>query len=59
MLCVIVGAGTFNFYPPWNHQKTIGFLMISGVIEVTWFAQIRLILKAKFGDDPLVETLKG
>ena len=23
-----------DFYSPWNHQKTIGFLMISGGIEV-------------------------
>ena len=23
-----------DFYSPWNHQKTIGFLMISGEIEV-------------------------
>ena len=23
-----------NFYSPWNHQKTYGFLMISGGIEV-------------------------
>ena len=23
-----------NFYAPWNHQGTIGFLMISGGIEV-------------------------
>ena len=27
-----------NFYSPWNYQKTIGFMMISGGIEVTWFA---------------------
>ena len=26
-----------NFYPPWNHQKTLGFLMISGGIEVILF----------------------
>ena len=23
-----------NFYSPWNHQKTDGFMMISGGIEV-------------------------
>ena len=23
-----------NFIPPWNHQRTYGFLMISGGIEV-------------------------
>ena len=23
-----------NFYSPWNHQKTVGFLMISGGIKV-------------------------
>ena len=27
-----------NFYPPWNHLKTIGFLMILGGIEVNKFA---------------------
>ena len=25
-----------NFYSPWNHQKTYGFLMISGKIEVNY-----------------------
>ena len=30
----------------------MGFLIISGVIEVDWFAKIPLILVAKFGDDP-------
>ena len=42
----------FNFYSPWSHQKTIGFLMISGGIEFHQFAQIRWILEVKFGDDP-------
>ena len=41
-----------NFYSPWNHQKTYGFLMISGGTEVNQFAQVFLILEAKFGDDP-------
>ena len=27
-----------NFYLPRNHQKTLGFLMISGAREVNWFA---------------------
>ena len=27
-----------NFYSPWNHQKTYGFLMISGGTEVNQFA---------------------
>ena len=30
--------------------------MISGGIEVNWLAYIRLILKPKFGDDPLAKT---
>ena len=38
-----------NSYPPENH----GFLIISGWIVVNYFAQIRSILEAKFGDDPL------
>ena len=42
-----------NFCSPWNPQKTKGFLMISGGIEVDWFAQIRFIIKANFGDNPL------
>ena len=42
-----------NFYSPWDHQKTIGFLMIPGGKEVNRFAQIRLILEAKFGDKNL------
>ena len=41
-----------NFYPPWNHQKTVGFLMISGGIKNNLFASIRLILEKKFGDVP-------
>ena len=42
-----------NICSPWNHQKTIDFLMISRRIEVHWFAWIRLILEDKFGDNPL------
>ena len=42
-----------NFNYPWNHQKTVVFLMISEEIEVNLFAQICLILEAQFGDDPL------
>ena len=42
-----------NICSPWNHQKTIDFLMISRRIEVYWFAWIRLILEDKFGDNPL------
>ena len=38
---------------PRNHQKTIGFQMISGGLKVTYFAQIRLVFEMKFGDDPL------
>ena len=30
--------------------------MISGEIEVDQFAEIRLILEAKFGEDPLINT---
>ena len=35
--------------------KAYGF-MISGGIEVNYFALIRLILEATFGDDPLPLT---
>ena len=40
--------------PTWNHQKTTGFLIISGGIEVNWLDQICLILEVKFGDDAFV-----
>ena len=36
----------------WNHQKTHGFQMISGEIEVNSFALIREILEMKFCDEP-------
>ena len=42
-----------NFYFPWNRQKTIGFLMTSGGIEVNSFAHIRSELEIKLGDDHL------
>ena len=31
--------------------NSTGFLMVSGGIEVNWFAKIRLKLEAKFGDN--------
>ena len=31
--------------------------MISGWIKLNWFAQIHLILKAEFGDDPSPQIL--
>ena len=34
-----------------KHLKTYGHFMVSGGIKAL-FAQIRLILEAKFGDDP-------
>ena len=37
-----------NFYSPWNHQKTIGFLKNSGGIKVNSFPWTDSILKAKF-----------
>ena len=36
-----------------NFFATIGFLMISGRVEVNYFAWICVILDAKFGDDQL------
>ena len=30
----VVSFKRTNFYVPWNHQKTVGFMMISGAIEV-------------------------
>ena len=41
---------------PWNQQKTICFLMISGLKEVDLFAWIRLIFEANFGNDPLLKS---
>ena len=41
-----------DFYYLWYYQKTYGFLMISGGIEVNKFAHIRSILEAKFEDHP-------
>ena len=35
--------------PPEIIRKPIGFLMISGGIEVNLFTEMRLILEAKFG----------
>ena len=43
-----------SFYSSWSQKKTMGFLMISGRIEINWFARIRLILEAEFADDLLV-----
>ena len=43
--------------PPWNHLKTIDFLMTLGGIEVNWFGRIRKIFLKKFGDDPLKQKL--
>ena len=34
-------------------------IIFCAVIEVNYFAQIRLILEAKFGDNPLVTTFTG
>ena len=42
-----------NFCPPWNHQKTIDSVMISGTIEAKLFACILSVLKVKFRDDTL------
>ena len=44
-----------NSYFLRNHQKTIGFLIISGGLEVK-FAEICLILQSKFEDDPMCYT---
>ena len=33
--------------------------MISGGVDVNYFAYILLILKAKFGDDPLIKLMKS
>ena len=43
--------GLINFYSPWNYQKFLNFLMISGGIEVNLLRF--LILEVKFGDGPL------
>ena len=41
-------ATSLTFTPP----ETIGFLVISGEIEVNKFAYIREIFEVKSGDDP-------
>ena len=46
-----------NFYSPLNRLETEGFVMISGGREANWFAQMRLILETKFGDDPKQNSL--
>ena len=43
-----------NFNSPWNQQKSYGFLMISGGIEVDWFGWIGLMSGVKFGDNSFV-----
>ena len=51
-LLVKNGLSKFNElinYQPRNYQKTVGVI---GGVEVNSFTQIRLILVAKFGDDP-------
>ena len=47
----LVLSELINFYYPWNHQKTHGFLMISRVIEVK-LLKMRLILGTKFAATP-------
>ena len=45
-------ATSINFYSPWNHQKAIGFLIISRRMEVNKFSYICFKLESKFGDNP-------
>ena len=45
-------ANWLTYIPPEIIKKTYGFLVVSGVIEVNWFAEIYVILEAKFGDNP-------
>ena len=33
-LLILKDFKRINFYPPWNHKKTISFLIISGEIEI-------------------------
>ena len=54
-----------NFYFPWNHEKTIGCLMISEGFDFDFFVEIFLMLEAKFGyvnlflvDDAFLYPLK-
>ena len=39
-------------YSLWNNPIIVGFLIVSGGIEVNQYARIHLILEAKFGDNP-------
>ena len=45
-------AKLINFYSPRNHQKNIEVLPTSRGNEFNEFAQIHLIMQAKFGNDP-------
>ena len=46
-------SGLINFHSHWNPLKTIDFQMILGGVNVNWFAQIRFIIKANFGNNSL------
>ena len=50
---MLSGLKQFSFILP----TTIGFLMISGNVEVNLFDLIRLLLESKLGDDPLLFDL--
>ena len=43
-----------HLYFPWNHQKTYGFLIILGEIEVKHFAQICSLLEGYISFDDIV-----
>ena len=49
---LLIPSELIDFYPPWNHHKTICFLIISREIEVNKFAQTCLILEVQYGDNP-------
>ena len=53
---IVLGVITFtsrelskliNLYSPGRHQKTIGFLMISGGVEVNFFTSIPLNVRSE------------
>ena len=58
-ISLLISSELNNFFTSWNHLKTNGFLMISGGTESTQFVWIRLILAAKFGQDPIKNVLKA
>ena len=50
MILLQVLSELLDFYPVWNHQKTLGFFTVSGEIEVR---NRNLALETEFSDHPI------